>query len=155
MRVSPGFRFEEAVTVKRIIIVSTFLIIAALLALGLSTAHGGTLPGWSSDLDKSIARARADNRPMVVVFASSTCDSCAQFEQILSKVSASKALKLPVKVRLELSKNEDVANRYSVKETPTTLLFLPDTGFSTPVFSHTGVLSMKELQTLSRTWAKR
>lgn len=148
-----GFRFEEVVTVRKIVAISSFLIAVALVALGVTTAQGRSLPGWSENMDMGVSQARSGKAPLVVVFASNTCHACQKYEQVLARQTTSQMLRGAVKVKLELSNNPELANRFGVTHTPTTLVFTPDTSYAAPVYSETGALNAAQLKTLSRIWS--
>lgn len=149
-----GYRFEEVVTIRRIIAVSAFLMTFALAALGISTAHGATPASWGSDLNAGIRDAKQHGQPLLVLIASEGCPHCAAQELELKKASVSKALRNVVKVRAEASDNAKFAARHAAEGTPTMVLFSPDTGYIEPVYTNTGVMSSSQLVRLGKSLDK-
>ena len=86
----------------------------------------------------------------MVLIASQSCDHCAQIESNLSHPAAQRALGKAVKVRAEASENPDLVARFASRGTPTIVVFAPDTGYSTPIFAHTGVLAVNDIRNLGR-----
>jgi thioredoxin-related protein len=156
MEATGRFRFEQqinpfakVVTPKKIVVVAAMLMALALTGLGLTTAHGAPA-GWSSDVSNAMQKARGLERPLVILISNQGCDHCATIESNLSHPTAQKALNGAIKVRAEASDNPDLVARYASRGTPTLVVFTPDTGFSAPVFTHTGVLGIPELRNLGR-----
>lgn len=145
-----GVMFHQVVTVKRIITVSAFLIAFALTALGVSTAQGQTLRGFNTSFAAAQAIAKEANRPLLLVVVKEGCPACSAHKDELSKPSAVRALRNAVKVEAEATYNPDLVSRFAPSGTPTTILFSPDTGFASPVFSHTGAMSSADLKNLGR-----
>ena len=145
-----GHLFQDVVTVKRIITVSAFLIAFALTALGVSTAQGQTMRGWNSSFSAAQAIAKEANRPLLLVIVKEGCPACANHKDELTKPSSVRALRNAVKVEAEASYNPDLVSQFAAGGTPTTLLFSPDTGFSSPVFSYTGAMSAGDIRSLGQ-----
>jgi len=144
-----GLKFDEVVTVRRIITVSAFLMAFALAALGLSTAQGASLSGWYNSLDTAARQSARTGRPLMAVIARTGCPACASMEQNLAHPQVAKALRGAVKVRLESSQYPAMTSKYASGGTPTTLIFSAG-NTSQPVYSYTGVMSDATLKQLGQ-----
>lgn len=134
-----GPRFEQVVTVRRIIMTTVGLVLFSLLALGLSTAHGSQASSWYSSFESAQRLAQRTNKPLLVMIARNGCHACAEMEQNLSTPTARRAWSNAIKVRVEASENPGLTSRYAAGGTPTTVIFAPG-NFSAPVYSYTGVM---------------
>lgn len=150
-----GVRFEEVVTIPKIIAVSTFLIVLALVALGVSTAEGAPQAGWQSDLSKATRLAQVQNRPLVVVLGQSGCEACAEYDKELRKVVAVQALRRAVRVWVDVADAPEQIRHLAAEGTPTTVVFTPDTGFIVPVFKYTGTLTAAQVKNLCKSFGQQ
>ncbi len=139
-------RFEEVVTVRRIVGVAAFLMLIALLALGASTFNAGP---WTSNLNSGIAKSRASGKPLFVLVAKTGCTACAQMENNMASGQGAQALKSVVVVRLESDLNPNFNARYASGGTPTTVIF-GSGNYSRPVYVYTGVMNPGTLSQVGR-----
>lgn len=107
--------------------------VAALTA----TAFGSALEGWSTDLDKALEKAKAENKPVLVEFTGSDwCPPCiAMRKNVFSKKefvdAASKnfilvELDFPKGDKEVKKKNEPFAEKYKIEGFPTVILLNSD-----------------------------
>lgn len=143
-----GLLFSQVVTVRRILVTTTLLLVFSLLALGASTAHGSSSSAWLGSLEAGQNLAKRQNKPLLVMIARNGCHACAEMETNVSSPSARRALSGAVKVRLESSEYPDMTARYAAGGTPTTLVFGPAGG--APVYSYTGVMNRDTIVQLGR-----
>jgi len=134
-----GVRFEQVVTVKRIIFTTALLLVCALVALGAATAHAAPA-SWHSDFEQARHQAQRLHKPLLVMIARTGCHACAEMEQNLANQAARRALSNAVKVRLESSEYPTMTARYAAGGTPTTLVYSPG-NYQSPVYTYTGVMS--------------
>lgn len=134
-----GPRFEDIVTVKRIVAVASMLMIMSLVALGASTAQGASIRGWGSSYEAAVSQSNSLKKPLVVLIAKEGCPACAQMEAELSRSSSSRALMNAIKVRVESSENPELTARYAAGGTPTTVVFAPG-NYNSPVYTYTGAM---------------
>ena len=103
--------------------------VAALTA----SAFGSALEGWSTDLDKALEKAKAENKPVLVEFTGSDwCPPCiAMRKNVFSKKefvdAASKKfilveLDFPKGDKAVKEKNEPFAEKYKIEGFPTVVL---------------------------------
>lgn len=139
MESRPGVRFEQLVTVKRIVFTTVGLLLFSLMALGLSTAHGSPTGAWFSDFESAQSAAQRANKPLLVLIARNGCQACTQMEQNLATPTARRAWNGAVKVRVESAQYPSLTSRYATGGTPTTVIFAPR-NMNAPVYSYTGVM---------------
>ena len=144
-----GVRFEQVVTVKRIVMTTVALLVFSLMALGLSTAHGAGTSSWYSNLDSARQQAQRQNKPLLVMIARTGCHACEEMEEHLSHPSARRAWANAVKVRLESSQYPDMTARFAAGGTPTTVIYAPG-NFTTPVYTYTGVMDRGTIMQVGR-----
>lgn len=145
-----GYRFEQIVTVKRIVTVAALLMALSLAALGVSTAQGAPIPGWGNNLQSGISQSEATGRPLLVMIAREGCHACAAMEENLLQPGANKALSGAIRVRVEADRNPALTSKYAAGGTPTTLVFTPEAGFSSPVYSYTGTMDVGTIRHLGQ-----
>ncbi|MGI8908200.1 MAG: thioredoxin family protein [Candidatus Sumerlaeaceae bacterium] len=143
-------RFEDVVTVKRIVTVATVLMAFSLFALGVSTAQGAPIPGWGSNLQSGISQAQASGKPLIVVIARDGCNACEAMEANLLQPAAGKALSGAVRVRVDADSNPALTTKFAAGGTPTTIVFSPESGFSSPVYTYTGTMDMGTIRQLGQ-----
>lgn len=127
--------------------IHTFALIASLLfvaAPGVSFA----LSGWSSSYSGGVSRARSASKPLLVVIAKHGCPACEELESNLARTNS--ALKSAVRVRVEADANPSLTARYAAAGTPTILVFTESNGYSSPVYTYTGVMGSGEIRQLGR-----
>lgn len=107
--------------------------VAALTA----TAFATTLEGWSTDLEKALAKAKAENKSVLVEFTGSDwCPPCiAMRKNVFSKKefvdAASKKfilveLDFPIGDKALAEKNQPLAEKYKIEGYPTVVLLTPE-----------------------------
>ena len=107
--------------------------VAALTA----TAFATTLEGWSTDLEKALVKAKAENTSVLVEFTGSDwCPPCiAMRKNVFSKKefvdAASKKfilveLDFPKGDKAVKDKNQPLAEKYKIEGFPTVILFTPE-----------------------------
>ena len=107
--------------------------VAALTA----TAFATTLEGWSTDLEKALAKAKAENKSVLVEFTGSDwCPPCiAMRKNVFSKKefvdAASKKfilveLDFPKGDKALAEKNQPLAEQYKIEGFPTVVLLTPE-----------------------------
>ena len=107
--------------------------VAALTA----TAFATTLEGWSTDLEKALAKAKAENKSVLVEFTGSDwCPPCiAMRKNVFSKKefvdAASKKfilveLDFPKGDKAVAEKNQPLAEKYKIEGYPTVVLLTPE-----------------------------
>ena len=112
---------------------SSSLCVAALSA----TAFASTPEGWSTDLEKAFAQAKAEKKSVLVEFTGSDwCPPCiAMRKNVFSKKEfVSKASEKYILVELDFpkgekalaEKNQPFAEKYKVDAFPTVILFNPE-----------------------------
>lgn len=144
------YRFEEVVTVKRIVAIATFFMAASLFALGVSTAQGAPIPGWGSNLQSGISQSQASGKPLIVMIAREGCHACEAMEVNLLQPAADRALSGAVRVRVEADRNPALTTKFAAGGTPTTLVFNPESGFATPVYTYTGTMDLGTMRQLGQ-----
>jgi hypothetical protein len=142
-------RLENTAVQFRIKIAAAILITASILGLALSTAHGDTIPGWRSDVATAFEEARTSGSPLILLVAADGCSACAEFAEEAGKAPAVSALSGMVRVQAEASEHPDLVSKYAAEGTPTIVVLSADTGYDTPVYTHTGVLNAAELVRLA------
>lgn len=143
-----GVRFEEIVTVRRIVVTSAMLLVFTLMALGVSTVQG--MPGsWHSSFESAARQAERQGKPLFVLIAKSGCPACAEMEQYLAHPSARRALGSAVKARVESAANPNLTARFAAGGTPTTVIFAPG-NYSSPIYSYTGVMDPGTISQVGR-----
>lgn len=105
---------------------------------------------WLENLSAAKAQARAEGRPLLILFILEGCPECARMERSLAASRAKRALEPFVKVRLEFYAHRDLALRYGIEYTPTLIVYVPTDGFSSCRERHVGALSPASLERLSR-----
>ena len=98
-----------------------------------SRHFGNHNPGWRAKL----------------LIATEGCSACEDLAVEVEKAPAVSALSGMVRVQAEASEHPDLVGRYAAEATPTVLVFVPDIGYETPVYAHTGVLTAEELVRLA------
>lgn len=102
-----------------------------------STAFANTPAGWSTDLEKAFAQAKAEKKSVLVEFTGSDwCPPCiAMRKNVFSKKEfVSKASEKYILVELDFpngdkavkEKNQPYAEKYKIEGFPTVILFNPD-----------------------------
>lgn len=104
---------------------------------------------WSSNLSAAKARARAESKPLLILFVLEGCPDCARMERSLSDPRVTRALEPFVKVMLEFNEYRDIAARYGIAYTPTLLVYLPTDNFASCHERHVGSLSPSALVRLA------
>jgi thioredoxin len=82
---------------------------------------------WLTDLDKAMAEAKQQNKPMIVDFWATWCGPCKMMEETTwpdPKVAA--AAKNFIMVKQDVDKNPGPAGKYEVEGVPTLVFFSPD-----------------------------
>lgn len=116
--------------------------------MALAPAEGRALSGWSSSYASGVSRARTSSKPLLVVIAREGCPACKALERNLARNAA--ALKNAVRVRVEADRNPSLTSRYASAGTPTILVFTRENGYSSPIYSYTGVMGSSDLRRLGR-----
>jgi len=114
--------------VKRALILALIL---AMVGVYLYQRRGLTIRGWGEDLPAALSQAKAENRPLVVMFVNKMQTPTARtLRGHIAKPGNQKALKegryITVIVPLDNSLDSDLALKYKVKILPTLLLLGPD-----------------------------
>ncbi len=125
------------------------LIVALSLSVGMAGAQS-MYNSWSSGASAS----RSSRKPMMVIFEQVGCPDCARMNKNLSASQARQALKNVVRVRLEYRSNQELADRFDIGATPTTLVFAPG-NTSDPVFREVGAMSVDAIAGLGRSLNSR
>lgn len=142
-------KFEDIVTVRRILTASAALMLFALMALGVSSA-GASIPGnWYSSFESASRQSQRSGKPMFVVIAREGCGACTQMEQNLAASTSKRALSGAIKVRVESATNPNLTARYAAGGTPTTLVFAPG-NYNAPVYQYTGVMDTSTIRQVGR-----
>lgn len=105
---------------------------------------------WLDDLGQAKAQARAERRPLLLLFVLEGCPECARMARNLADPRVQRALDPFVKVRLEFYEHRDVALRYGIEYTPTLLIYLPTDNFSSCRVRRVGALSPSSLVRLAQ-----
>lgn len=142
-----GKRFEEVVTVRRIVAVAGLLMVMSLLALGASTAQGGILSGWSTSFESAVRQSKSNDKPLMLLIAREGCPACVQMEATLSKSINARALSDAVRVRVESTVEQDLSSRFAAGGTPTIVIFASG-NYDTPVYTYTGVMDGSAIRQL-------
>ena len=111
-----------------------FVLVLAAVAVAIYSFQRRDLriEGWGNDLPAALAQARAENRMVVVFFASSPPSDTAReiAQRRIPKPDNVQALKdgnfIPVIVSLDENLNSDAATKYKLTTLPTLLVLRPD-----------------------------
>ena len=144
-----GIHFEQVVTVRRILVTATALIIFAMMALGASTAHGSVSGSWYSSFESGAQHSKRTGKPLLVMIARTGCHACAEMEQNLAASSSRRALSGAIKVRVESSNNPELTSRFAAGGTPTTVIFAPG-NYQSPIYQYTGVMDTNTIRQVGR-----
>jgi YHS domain-containing protein len=94
-----------------------------------SPAKAQAIP-WRTDLDRALAEAKAQDRPVWIQFTGPWCGYCRQMEREAfadpAVVRIARERGIPVQVRSDL--REDLATRYGITAIPATVIVRPDGG---------------------------
>lgn len=142
-----GKRFEEVVTVRRIVAIAGLLMVLSLLALGASTAQGAGLSGWNSSFVSAVNQSRNSEKPLMLLIAREGCPACIQMEANLSKSVNARALSDAVKVRVESTSEQDLSAKFAAGGTPTVVIFASG-NYQTPIYTYTGVMDGQTIRQL-------
>jgi hypothetical protein len=145
-----GFRFDQVVTTRRIVLAGALLVFLSLVALGLSTATEATPAPWDTDLPAAALVARAHSKPLVVLLAPEASPICSVLEKELASLPATSALRGAVRVRAEASQYRDLPGTAEAPGLPTVLVFSAESGYMRPIFQHSGALDEQQLLALAR-----
>ncbi len=116
---------------KRTKTILILLIIAAMVGIYFYQQRGLKIEGWGEDLDAALTQAKAENRPVVVMFANKSQTPTARtLRKHISQPSNKKALEqgnyITVMVYLDNALDSDLAKKYKIESLPTLLLLKPD-----------------------------
>ncbi len=106
-------------------------VLAAVLALGLGcrverqaeAAAAGAPAGWETSLDRALARAKREGKPVFVDFHAAWCGACRKLDsETLASDAVRGALEGFVPVKLDTDKHEKAVEEYGVQYLPTLMV---------------------------------
>lgn len=106
-------------------------IVFAMVAVYFYQRRGLDIRGWGEDLNAALVQAKAENRPLVVLFANKSQTPTARaLKKHINRPGNRKALKqgnyITVIVPLDNALDSELARKYKIKSLPTLLLLRPD-----------------------------
>lgn len=147
-----GWKFDEVVTVRRIVSTAALLLVFTLTALGVSTAQGASLSGWHSSFESARNEAQRSGKPLFLLIAKAGCPACAQMEGELARNG--RALRGAVKARVESDYNPQLTARFASGGTPTTVIFKGG-NYHNPVYTYTGVMDSSTIRQVGSAMTSR
>ncbi len=98
----------------------TLIFIGAVLAVfSALNRPAPALEGWGTDFDAAVAESAATDRPVLVAFSMERCGPCAAMAtSVLPSEEVRATLGSFVPVYIDVDVQREVANRYSVRATP-------------------------------------
>ena len=96
-------------------------LLAGMLALYVVTSRPSATPaGWGEDFDEAVAAAVDKQSYLIVAFHMEGCAPCREMERtVLASAEVESALKDYVRVRVDIDRQRELANRFNVFGTPT------------------------------------
>jgi thiol:disulfide interchange protein DsbD len=119
------------------------LAILAFITFVLSTGPGFDGVHWETRLDAATARSRETNKPVLIEFWATWCTVCKGMDSdVYSDRAVAEAMGKTIAVRIDIDREQRIARKYGVAETPT--LVLTD-AFGNELFRFKGGLSRERV----------